>query len=59
MEIRMLTMFFGNNAVGLKPFRDLLSIDNTTETLASASLPEIPSGVKDDCYQERGKCFVC
>jgi hypothetical protein len=52
-------MFLGSNAAALKPFRDLLSTDNTTDTLASAPLPEIPCGVKDDCYQERGKCFVC
>jgi len=41
-------MFLGGNAAALKPFRDLLSNDNTTETLAPASLPEVPRGTKDD-----------
>ena len=53
------TMFLGGNAAALKPFRDLLSNDNTTETLAPVPLPEIPHGAKDDCYRERGICFVC
>ena len=52
-------MFLGGNAAALKPFRDLLSNDNTTETLAPVPLPEIPHGAKDDCYRERGICFVC
>jgi hypothetical protein len=51
-------MFLGGNATALKPFRDLLSIDNTTETLAAAPLPGIPRGVKDGCYREKGKCHV-
>lgn len=41
-------MFLGGNAAALKPFRDLLSNKNTTETLASAPLPEIPRGVQDE-----------
>jgi len=52
------TMFLGGNAAALKPFRDLLSSDNTTETLAPASLPEVPGGVKDDCYQEKGQYYA-
>jgi len=52
------TMFLGGNADALKSFRDLLSNDNTTGTLAPAPLPELPRGVKDDCYQERGNCHA-
>jgi len=51
-------MFLGGNVAALKLFRDLLSSDNTTETLAPAPLPEIPRGVKDNCYQERGNCHA-
>jgi hypothetical protein len=52
------TRFLGGNAAALKPFHDLLLNDNTTETLAPAPLPEIPRGVKDDCYRERGDCIT-
>jgi hypothetical protein len=49
-------MFLGDNTAALKPFRDLLSNNNTTETLAPTLLPEVPGGVKDDCYQRKGQC---
>jgi hypothetical protein len=50
-------MFLGGNAATLKPFRDLLSNDNTTETLPPAPVPEILNGVKDDCYQKQGNAM--
>jgi hypothetical protein len=48
------TMFLGGNVTALKPFRDLLSNNNVSETLAPAPLPEILRGVKDHCYQKQG-----
>jgi hypothetical protein len=49
------TLLMGGNAVTLKPFRDLLTNDNTTTTLPAQLPPELLAGEKDHCYNEEGK----
>lgn len=49
------TILMGGNAESLKPFRDLLINENTTSTLPPSILPEIPAGLKDNCYGEEGE----
>jgi len=50
------TVLMGTNATALKAFHDLLAgSDNTVETLAAQTVPELPAGLKDHCYSEDGE----
>jgi hypothetical protein len=49
------TLLMGGNAAALKPFRNLLTNDNTTTTLPAQLPPEFLAGEKDHCYNEEGK----
>lgn len=48
-------MLMGGNTAALKPFYDMLAVEEGVETLPAL---ELPAGLQDEAYREEGQLVI-